>query len=309
MTILIRYKAKSFYALVISIGFLSNCSQAQEYDLEPVRIHVNDPTNREAKVSYTHEKKKNGQDQIGKITAILKIKSKNDQGFIASWTTESVEAGGVVIDKNSPQATGTMLLGVEMGFETGADGGPVRLLDREKLLASLPNSAAFANNDSETVDQVMNFFKSMDDDTIANVFFKVPSFMSVCQDTNFIIGEDNNFRTEQPSPFGAGVLSSNVSYQLTSLDTKNNEVNIKYRSEFDQESVKQLAIQAIEKLAPGAPISQKDIDELVVGRKDSADCVVDLSTGWVTEMKYSTKVSASGDTNEENFDISLNWKK
>lgn len=133
--------------------------------------------------------------------------------------------------------------------------------------------------------------------------------MSICQDTNFIVGEDNNFRTEQPSPFGAGVLSSNVSYQLTSLDTKNNEANIKYRSEFDQESVKQLAIQAIEKLAPSAPISQKDIDELVVDRKDSADCLVDLSTGWVTEIKYSTKVSASGDTNEENFDISLNWKK
>ena len=65
----------------------------------------------------------------------------------------------------------------------------------------------------------------------------------------------------------------------------------------------------MKKLAPEAPISQKDIDEIVVDRNDSADCEVDISTGWVTIIKYTTMVSASGETNEEVFDISLNWTK
>ena len=306
MTIL--SKLARFFLLVFLYSFLSNCSQTQEKNLEPVNIPLSDLTNRIAKVTYTHQKIKNGESRTGKITALLEIKSKNDEGFVASWTSKSVQVNGVLIDENSPQA-GSMLLGVPLKFLTGADGGPIKLLDREKLFEELPNSVAFANSDAQTVEQVISFYKSMDEDTIANVFFKVPSFMSVCQDTNFIVGEINNFPTEQQSPFGEEVLLGNVSYELTSLDTKNNIAYIKYRTEFDKESMTQLAIQSIKKLAPDAPISQKDIDEIVVDRNDSADCEVDISTGWVTDIKYKTMVSASGETNEEIFDISLNWTK
>jgi hypothetical protein len=149
----------------------------------------------------------------------------------------------------------------------------------------------------------------MDDDTIANVFLKVPSFMSVCQDTNFVIGEANEFSSEQASPFGGGVLVGNVSYKLTSVDQKNNTASIEYRTEFDKESVTQLAIESLKKLAPDVPISQKDIDELVVERNDTADCKVDLSTGWVTDIKYTTVITASGETNQETLDVTVNWMK
>ena len=308
MTILSMPKLVKFLLLVFLYSFLSNCSQTNEKNLEPVNIPLSDLTNRKAEVTYTHQKIKNGESRTGKITALLEIKSKNDEGFVASWTSKSVQVNGVLIDENSPQAS-SMLLGVSLKFLTGADGGPIKLLDREKFFEELPNSAAFANSDAQTVEQVISFYKSMDEDTIANVFFKVPSFMSVCQDTNFIVGEINNFPTEQQSPFGEGVLLGNVSYELTSLDTKSNTAYIKYRTEFDKESMTQLAIQSMKKLAPEAPISQKDIDEIVVDRNDSADCEVDISTGWVTNIKYTTMVSASGETNEEVFDISLNWTK
>jgi len=276
--------------------------------LEPVSIPLSDLTNNKAQVTYTHQKLKNGQGRTAKIKALLEIKSKSDEGFIASWTSKSVEVDGVLIDESSQQA-GSMLLGVPLNFLTGADGGPIKLLDKENLFAELPNSAAFANSDAKTIEQVINFYKSMDEDTIANVFFKVPSFMSVCQDTNFIVGETNNFPTEQPSPFGEGVLIGNVLYELTSLNTKNNTAYIKYRTKFDKESMTQLAIQSMKKLAPDAPISQKEIDEIVVDRNDSADCEVDISTGWVRKIKYSTLINASGETSEEIFDISLNWTK
>lgn len=308
MKILSTPKSVRLFALVFLFSFLSNCSQAQETDLEPVSIPLNDLSNSKAEVTYTHQKLKNGQGRLAKITAILEIRSKNDEGFIASWTTKSVQVDDVLIDENSPQA-GSMLLGVPLDFLTGADGGPIKLLDKEKLFAELPNSAAFAQSDAKTVEQVINFYKSMDEDTMANVFFKVPSFMSVCQDTNFVVGETNNFPTEQAGPFGEGVLIGNVLYQLTSLDPKNNIANIKYRTEFDQESFKQLAMQSLKKLAPDSSPSQEEIDELVMDRKDSADCEVDMSTGWVTDIKYTTMVSASGETNEEIFDISLNWKQ
>jgi len=308
MQIVFIPKSVKFFLLVFCLVFLSNCSQAQETSLEPVSIPLSDLTNSKAEVTYTHQKLKNGQGRTGKITAILEIKSKKDEGFIASWTSKSVQVNGVLIDENSPQA-GSMLLGVPLNFLTGADGGPIKLIEREKLFEELPNSAAFAESDAKTIEQVINFYKSMDEDTIANVFFKVPSFMSVCQDTNFIVGEANNFPTEQPSPFGEGVLIGNVSYELTSLDTKNNVAYIEYRTEFDKESMTELAIQSVKKLAPDAPISQKEIDEIIVDRNDSADCKVDISTGWVTDIKYTTMISASGETNEEIFDISLNWIK
>ena len=294
------------YLLATSFCLLNNCSPTQDIDLEPVEIPLINIANNKAEVTYTHRKLKNGKGREGKITAVLEIESKSDEGFIASWTSKSVQVDGVLIDENSEQA-GSMLLGVPLKFLTGSDGGPVKLLNKEQLFAELPNSVAFANSDAETVEQVMNFYKSMDEDTIANVFFKIPSFMSVCQDTNFIVGETNHFPTEQPSPFGEGVLMGNVSYKLTSLDSKNNIANIEYRTEFDQESLKQLAIQSVKKLAPDMPVSQSDIDDLMMDRKDSADCKVDMSTGWVTKIKYSTMVSASGETNEEIFDVSINW--
>ncbi|MEP6343974.1 MAG: hypothetical protein ABJ275_11735 [Maricaulaceae bacterium] len=294
------------YLLATSFCLLNNCSPTQDVDLEPVEIPLINIANNKAEVTYTHRKLKNGKGREGKITAVLEIESKSDEGFIASWTSKSVQVDGVLIDESSEQA-GSMLLGVPLNFLTGSDGGPIKLLNREKLFAELPNSVAFANSDAETVEQVMNFYKSMDEDTIANVFFKIPSFMSVCQDTNFIVGETNYFPTEQPSPFGEGVLMGNVSYKLTSLDSKNNIANIEYRTEFDQESLKQLAIQSVKTLAPDMPVSQSDIDDLMMDRKDSADCKVDMSTGWVTKIKYSTMVSASGETNEEIFDVSINW--
>lgn len=307
MTLKITLQPVRFFFSIFIFGFLNGCSQPQENNLEPVRIPLSDLTNSKAEVTYTHKKQKNGQGITGEIKALLEIKAKSDEGFIASWTSKSVQVNGVLIDESSPQA-GSMLLGVPLDFLTGADGGPIKLLDSEKLFEELPNSAAFANSDAKTIEQVINFFKSMDEDTIANVFLKVPSFMSVCQDTNFKVGETNNFPTEQQSPFGEGVLIGNVSYELASLDTKNNTAYIEYRTEFDKESMTQLAVQSIKKLAPDAPIEQKDIDEMVVDRNDSADCKVDISTGWVREIKYSTLINASGETNEETFDISLNWK-
>ena len=307
MTLQIILQPVRFFFSIFIFSFLSGCSQAQENNLEPVRIPLSDLTNSKAEVTYTHKKLKNGQGTTGEIKALLEIKAKSDEGFIASWTSKSVQVNGVLIDESTPQA-GSILLGVPLDFLMGADGRPIKLLDSAKLFEALLNSAAFSNSDAKTIEQVINFYKSMGEDTIANVFFKVPSFMSVCQDTNLVVGETNNFPTEQPSPFGQGVLLGNVSYELTSLDTKNNTAYIEYRTEFDKESMTQLAVQSIKKLAPDFPIEQKDIDEKVVERNDSADCKVDISTGWVREIKYSTLINVSGETDEEIFDISLNWK-
>jgi len=290
------------------VGILSNYSQAQEITNEPVNIPLRALPSSKAEITYTHEKLKNGRGNKAKITASFEIRNTGEDGFVASWTTKSVQLGDLLIDETSPQA-GSMFIGVPIYFLAGTDGGPIKLQDKEKLIAQLPNSAAFVKADTQIVDQVISFFESMDEETLAQVLFKVPSFMSICQETNFIVDEANNFLVESPSPFGEGVLVANVSYKLTSLDIENNIAKLEYRSQFDAESVKQLAIQSLEKLAPDMPPSQKDIDELVIDRLDSADCMVDMSTGWVTKMTYSILVKSSDIVQKETYEIFVNWEE
>jgi len=131
---------KFFFSIFI-LSFLSGCSQPQENNLEPFRIPLSDLTNSKAEITYTHQKIKNGQGRTGEIKALLEIKAKSDEGFIASWTSKSVQVNGVLIDESNPQA-GSMLLGVPFDFSMGADGEPIKLLDSEKLFEELPNSAA-----------------------------------------------------------------------------------------------------------------------------------------------------------------------
>lgn len=301
--------------LLFSFCFLSNCGPSQETDLEPVRIPLNHIANSKAKVIYTHQKSKNGKSRKEKITAALEIKSKSGEGFIGSWTIKSVHVDGVLIDESSEQAATLfpevslprdLPIGFTLNFVTASNGKPVKLLNnKEDLFTELTTSNAY---NSETVERVINFYKSGTEQEIVDVFLKIPAFMSVCQDTNFKVGETYNFPTEQPSPFGEGIIVGNESYELTSLDTKNDIANIEFRTKFDLESAKQTIIESLKKLAPDIPAPPRSfIDELIVDRKDSADCKVDMSTGWATKIKYSFMVSVSGQTQEEIYDISINW--
>jgi len=292
---------------------ISGCTQAKDIDVvddinseEPVPIPLIFTPNSFAEISYTHEKLKNGKGNKAKITAFLNIEKELEDGFLANWTTKSVEIGDVLITEDSPQAS-SLFIGVPFSFLAGADGQPMKIHDKENLIAGLSKSPAFKDIDSDVMKSTIGLFESMDEETLAHIMIKVPSFMSVCQETEFIIGQPLESEVEAPSPFGEGILISDISYELTLADNKSGIAEIKYRSGFNAESLKQLTLDLFKKIAPDKTPSEEEMETLEIDRQDSADCSVDMSTGWVSKMNYSTFVKSEGETQQEVFDISVNW--
>lgn len=304
------FNSKSVLVSLFSIlvGTLCSYSQAQETYLAPVSFPLKDLSNNKAEVTYTHQKARYGKTRtIYKTTAILEIKSKNDEGFIASWTNKSTRIGDVLIDVNSPKASDA-LIGVPIEFTMmRQDGSPIKLLDKDKFFELLINTPAYAGEEAEKVESKINFLKSMDDQWIVNTFLKVPSFMSVCQGESFKESEINNYPVEYPNPFGEGVILGNTSIELTSLDIDNNIAHIETLTKVDTDSLKQVIKPFVENHANGDRL--KEALGQFTDRKDGTNCEIDLSTGWVRRVKVSTLISAYGESVEDIYDISLNWMK
>ena len=236
----------------------------------------------------------------------INIEKELEGGFLANWTTKSVQVGKTLITENSPQAS-SLFIGVPFSFLVGSDGQPIKIHEKESLIAGLSKSPAFKDVDQDIMKRTMSLFESMDEETLAHVMIKVPSFMSVCQETEFIIGQPMETEVEAPSPFGEGVLISDISYELTSVDNKNGIAEIEYRSGFNADSLKQLTLGMFKKVAPEKTPSSEELDEIEIDRQDKADCSVDMLSGWVSKMNYSTLVKGDGDTQQEIFDISVKW--
>lgn len=301
----LSFTSSSIIVLLFSV-FMSSLlgySYAQETYLTPVSFPLKNPSNHKAEVTYTHQKVRYGKTRtIYKSKAILEIKSNNDKEFIASWTSKSTQSGKLLIDENSPKASGA-LMGVPFEFAMMRDNGsPTKLLDKERFFEKLIKTPIFDQGEAKEVENQINVLKSMDDEWILHTFFKIPSFMSTCQGMSFLDSEKNNYPVEYPNPFGEGMILGNTSVELTSLDTANNIAKIEVLTEFDQESFNQVLKQLVD--------SHADVDvRQLMSRKDIANCEVDLSTGWVRKAKFSTIMNVYGENVEENYDIFVNWKK
>lgn len=291
---------------VVTSLFLLGCANAQDSYDEAVSIPLIIKSNSIAKIDYSHAKTKDGKTNTGNISGILKVIEKTEDGFKGSWTTQSVKVPGMTITEKSPQAA-SMLIGIPFSFIGISDGQPLRIDDKEKLLSKLSDSSVFENTEPEVLASVIALFEGMDEETLAHVMIKIPSYMSVCQNSEFHIGEPLKQQVEAPNPFGEGVLISDISYELKSIDRKKNIGIIEYKSGFNSESLKNLTLELFKKIAPEKTPSSEEMEALEIDRQDYAKCSVNLSTGWVQDMTYHTIVKGDGETQEEFFDISIKW--
>lgn len=254
-------------------------------------------------ISYTLERVKNGQSNIGEIKAKISIISTSDESFVASWTTQSVTANGRQIDALSPQAA-SILIGVPIEYLAAWDGSPIQVKDKSQILESLLNLGLMV---SDTSDRLMRFYNSMSDDAFAQVLLKVPNIMSVCQYMELPLGEPALYEGQSANPFAGEPFRNDISYLLEDVDEAKQEARIIYKSSFNAEDSMQAAKAAIKQLASDATSMEKEIDTLEIARNDTVDCIIDMQSGWIKSMTSESEMTGSGEKQLEKYSLTVDY--
>ena len=200
-----------------------------------------------------------------------------------------------------------MFIGLPFKFEGAPDGRPIKIHDVASFIDSIPSNKVFAKTTPETRDQVVGLFKSMDEETLAAMMIKVPAFMSICQGNELTLGLTDVSQVSQPSPFGEGTIKTNATLELTSLNKKQGIASIAYTSEFDPDSMNEIIQQFFGKLSSDAPPTDTELADMTISRQDTANCNVDISTGWVQNMTYTTEMTINNQIQSESYDVKLDW--
>ncbi len=270
----------------------------------PLPLKIEPPA--KAEIDYNLIKEKNGAVTRARIIGTLNILSATDDGYEMSWTTESVEAGGIVLDRKSKSAS-TYLLGVPIRFIGDSDGLPIKIDEKDALIESIFENEAFADGDDATKNKVISFFTSMSDDVIAQVFLKAPSQLSLCHNTDLEEGQTLQSQGEVASPVGGGTILLDAAYKLSSIDRALNQAFIEFRASYNPDSLKKVVEQFAAMAAPNDEQLADEIKERTVSRDDAADCVVDTNTGWVQKMVFTTSLAADEETKSDRYEISVRW--
>lgn len=270
----------------------------------PLPLKIEPPA--KAEIDYNLIKEKNGSVTRARIIGTLDILSATDDGYEMSWTTESVEVGGIVLDRKSKSAS-TYLFGVPIRFIGDGDGLPIKIHERDTLIEAIFENEAFADGDEATKEKVISFFTSMSDDVIAQVFLKAPSHLSMCQGTDLVEGQTLQSQGEVTSPLGDGTILLDSAYTLSSIDRDANQAFIELRASYNPDSLKKVVEQFIRTAAPDDEQLAEEIKEARISRHDTADCVVSTNTGWVQNMVFTTSLAANAETKSDRYEISVRW--
>lgn len=287
-------------ALIYAFAFpYGHADSVLELPLKPV-------PGSKALVEYTLTKNKNGETTRGTITGWIHLFEATDKGFEASWTTESVEADGVVFDKSHPKAA-SYLIDQPFKYLADVDGLPTRLLEEDDILNHMRDSGIIGEPDSDAMERVIAYFKGLSDEDLAQLFLKVPTLMSGCQATALEEGVPREGQEQIKNPFGEGSIMLYTRYLLASVDRDANLATIEFRSDINRDGVARMAQEFIKKLAPEKRDLAREFEDSDAELTTLIDCKVDMQTGWVQSLEASQVIGASGFYAVESFDVNLQW--
>lgn len=255
-------------------------------------------------IEYSHERNNNGQATTGSIVAEIAIGDVGDDSFRATWTTNSVDVGGVRIDTSSPQAS-AFLLGVPIAYIADYDGTPLRIEDKNQLLDTLLEMPLFSSGNPEVAASVRSLFDSMSEEALAQSFLKVPTYMALCQGTSLSPGERNEATVQVPSPFGGAPVDAVVSYLLKTFDAQRAKAHIEYRLTLDPAGAKRLVAELLDQVASPDKPSQAEIAGLSIERNDSVSCEVSAENGWAESVRFVTENKVLDQFKSETFLVSV----
>ncbi len=296
---------RPLWTIVSGAALIASSAAAQAQDVFDLPLFVE--RGDRLLVEYTLERDRNGDANAASLSAEIVIGDVYDDGFVATWTTHSIESDGVVVSAASPQAS-EFLLGVPVEYLADVDGAPVRISDRDSLLETIFNSSVLDSNDQDSVEAITRFFGSLPDDALAKAFLKVPAYMSICQGTSLAVGTRNEYAVEAPSPVGGEPADAVVSYELKAVDEPNGKAQIEYGMSLDPESAKRMTMAFIEQAGGGNDSMQREIDDWMIERTESASCDVDIENGWVRAVTYKAETKVAGQYNSQTYVVNVDYR-
>jgi hypothetical protein len=255
-------------------------------------------------VEYIQWKNKDGQRISGNFVAELSVDDVYEDGYLATWTTLSVVAGGVAIDFGRPQAK-DYLLGVPIKFVADKDGAPLRIHEKNVLLSSIFDGPLFSEYSDETTERVRRYFESMSEEVLAQALLTVPTIMSLCQGTSLRLGERNEEPTIMPSPVGGEPADATISYLLKEFDRQGGRARIEYRLDIDPESSKKMILEALSQAELVDKEGQSEVEGYAIERYDSASCDIGIEGGWAETISFETRVQVGDRFQQQNFEITI----
>lgn len=258
-------------------------------------------------IEYTLERKRNGAGNTADVSAEIVVGEVYDDSFEATWTTHSMAVNGFVISSNSPQAS-ELFLGVPIAYIADVDGAPLRINDKSALLTRLFDSSIWESKNEEAVESTKQFLGSLSEEALAQIFLKVPMYMSLCQGTSLPVGTRNDYAVQVPSPIGGPPADAVVSYELQTVDELNGTARVEYWVSLDPEGAKRMTMAILEQVGASDAATQQELDELMIVRNESATCDVHIGTGWVSDITYMTETKVADQHASETYTVTVDYK-
>jgi hypothetical protein len=279
---------------------LAGQAQSQSAGSERVPLPVRPQVGQVWIVDMDREKTstKNGKSKSGsaKIIGRIEITSVSETGYDITWTTRSVTAGGVTLGNGDINQD--FLIGVPLGVRLDIDGTPLELKDwdniRENLIAII-DKVVKEPIDEKARTLAADMFRGWDANLAAQVLLKEVAALSICQGTELAVGTPHLSENVVPNPLGGSPIDGTSTYTLLSVDEATGLARLGFKNQLDPESATRSIKETLERVAAqtGRDPAEvnKELGDLKLISETTADCTIDVATGFTTSVDYETRIS------------------
>lgn len=217
----------------------------------------------------------------GTIRGVLVLERATPTGFDATWTTESVEAGGVVVNAANG---GPLLIGVPLGLSLDRDGAPSAVRDWQTVLRRMIDAirAMEENPDPRALAAVERTYANMTPETAAGLLFKNLAAASTCQGIAQVPGTAVEAEGLMQHGLGGSPILVKERFELIAIDRDRGVASVRFTQALDPESAAESLSEGLRRLAQEAGRPMDEVIAQFAGgltHNTTVTCETDLTTG------------------------------
>ena len=245
-------------------------------------------------ISFEHELARKGDLRINKVKAVLEIADVFEDHYIGLWTYTALESDGEKITAYHEGAS-DILLGIPVHYRAALDGRVERLIDKDDYLIRVLASDYFDCLDQERKSKVFDLMYDMTDSGLAQHSLKVPSILSLCQDTSLVPGELIRSEYETQSTFGNGTIPTYVTLLSKGPCKETGQVMIEYTNEADPEGLSKIVLDFLIRSSPETEFSKSDMKKIkAVQQTQHCKSWIDVDTGIARKAIFEKIIDLPG---------------
>lgn len=300
---------KAFPAILLASCLIDSCASAEGIVLTPP-LRVGESVNLE--MLMTRERKVAGQPARKSTSttpvrvAVLEV---SDEETIIGWTTGRSKL-------EDPRLQEQMREGMDPLLDLGADQTIELVFDEEftphsirnlhdvielcqkaidLLQQSLPDNKAAA----ETIPRVREMFSNPE--VVQSILIQKPGRYFVIYGWELEPGVTREIEMTLPSPFGGEPLPATVTIELKPFHPTDAQLLVSYKQRLDQEGVKRIIGDAMQKFAGDTPGQEPQLPTFDV--EDSGEFKVNKESGWVEHALVTRTTTANEGSQVEKFEF------